>query len=203
MHIEAAASDVGGHQCRAVLLDITERKLAEKIRQETEAIIRTIYDHLPDPTFVWQHITTGFVLAAFNEAARAVTDGEISSFLGRSAAEFPYGIPDLALDLERCFEQRLSIGESSTSSLLLSQTRDDWSASYGFVPPDMVLLQAEDVTEQRQNEEQLRAAQRMEADRPTRGRDRPRLQQRAYRHHQPCRFAMEEVGKERPACGPT
>jgi signal transduction histidine kinase/ActR/RegA family two-component response regulator len=161
--METAVCDEGGNQCRAVLLDITERKLAERIRQETEAIIRTIYDHLPDPTFVWQHLTTGFVLAAFNEAARAVTDGEISSFLGRSAAEFPYGIPDLVLDLGRCFEQRVSVRRELDFVSPVSQTRGRLLASYGFVPPDLVLLQTEDVTEQRQNEDQLRAAQRMDA----------------------------------------
>jgi PAS domain S-box-containing protein len=198
VHIEAAASDVGGHQCRAVLLDITERKLAERIRQETEAIIRTIYDHLPDPTFVWQHLTTGFVLAAFNEAARAVTDGEISSFLGRSAAEFPYGIPDLALDLQRCFEQRLSIRRELDFVSPVSQTRGRLVGRYGFVPPDMVLLQAEDVTEQRQTEDQLRAAQRMEAIGRLAGgiaHDFNNVLTVVINHAE---FAMEEVGKSAP-----
>jgi signal transduction histidine kinase/CheY-like chemotaxis protein len=45
----------------------------------------------------------------------------------------------------------------------VSQTSRRLVATYGFVPPDTVLLHAEDVTQQRQNEEQLQVAQRMEA----------------------------------------
>jgi len=163
VHMETAVCDEGGNQCRAVLLDITERKLAERLRQETEGRIRAIYDHLPNPTFVWQHRATGFVLTAFNDAAHAATNGAMSNLLGRSAAEFPYGIPDLVLDLGRCFEQRVSVRRELDFVSPVSQTRGRLLASYGFVPPDLVLLQTEDVTEQRQNEDQLRAAQRMDA----------------------------------------
>ena len=163
VHMETAVCDEGGNQCRAVLLDITERKLAERLRQETEGRIRAIYDHLPNPTFVWQHRATVFVLTAFNDAAHAATNGAMSNLLGRSAAEFPYGIPDLVLDLGRCFEQRVSVRRELDFVSPVSQTRGRLLASYGFVPPDLVLLQTEDVTEQRQNEDQLRAAQRMDA----------------------------------------
>ncbi len=163
VHIEAVASGEDGSECRAVLTDISERKLAENIRQESEARIRAIYDHLPNPTLVWQHSATGFVLTAFNEAARAASNGEISSYLRRSPAELPYGIPDLATDIERCFVQRVSIRRELDFVSPVAQTSGRLVASYGFVPPDMVLLHTEDVTEQRQNEEQLRVAQRMEA----------------------------------------
>jgi two-component system, cell cycle sensor histidine kinase and response regulator CckA len=163
VHIEAAPSGEDGIECGAVLTDISERKRAETIRQESEARIRAIYDHLPNPTLVWQHHATGFILTAFNEAARAATNGGLSSFMGRSAAELPCGIPDLAADIERCFAQRVSIRRELDFASLAWQTSGRLVATYGFVPPDMVLLHTEDVTEQRQNEEQLRVAQRMEA----------------------------------------
>jgi signal transduction histidine kinase/CheY-like chemotaxis protein len=163
VHIEASASGEDGSECRAALTDITERKLAEKVRQEGEARIRAIYDHLPNPTLVWQHRATGFVLSFFNEAARVVTSGGISDFLGRSPAELPYAIPNLVADIERCHEQRLSIRREIDSVLPVAPAPRRLVATYGFVPPDMVLLHAEDVTEQRHNEEQLRVAHRMES----------------------------------------
>ena len=163
VHIEAAVSGEDGNECRAALTDITERKLAEKVRQESEARIRAIYDHLPNPTLVWQRRATGFVLTAFNEAARVVTSDGISSHLGRSPAELPYGISNLVVDIARCFEQRLSIRREIDCVFPVSPASRRLVATYGFVPPDMVLLHAEDVTEQRQNEEQLRVAHRMES----------------------------------------
>ena len=150
VHIEAVAFNDGGRECRAVLIDISGRKLAEKVRQETEATLRAIYDHLPNPTLVWQHRATGFVLAAFNQAAHAATRGEISNFLGRGAAELPVGIPDLVADIERCFEERVSIRRELDFVSRISQKSGRLVATYGFVPPDMVLLQAEDATEERQ-----------------------------------------------------
>jgi PAS domain S-box-containing protein len=163
VHIEAVASGEDGQECRAAVTDITERKLTEQIRQEGEARIRAIYDHLPNPTLVWQHRATGFVLTAFNEAARVVTNGDISSHLGRSPAEMPYGICNMVADIDHCFEQRLSIRRESDCVFPVSPAPRRLVATYGFVPPDMVLLHAEDVTEQRQNEEQLRVAHRMES----------------------------------------
>jgi PAS domain S-box-containing protein len=198
VHMETVVCDEGGNQCRAVLLDITERKLAERLRQETEGIIRAIYDHLPNPTFVWQHRATGFVLTAFNDAAHAVTNGAMSNLLGRSAAEFPYGIPDLVLDLGRCLEQRVSISRELDFVSPVSQTRGRMVARYGFVPPDLVLLQTEDVTEQRQNEDQLRAAQRMDAIGRLAGgiaHDFNNLLTVVINHAD---FAMEEVGESAP-----
>jgi PAS domain S-box-containing protein len=163
VHIEAAVSGEDGNECRAALTDITERKLAEKVRQESEARIRAIYDHLPNPTLVWQRRATGFVLTAFNEAARVVTSDGISSHLGRGPAELPYGISNLVADIGRCFEQHLSIRREIDCVFPVSPAPRRLVATYGFVPPDMVLLHAEDVTEQRQNEEQLRVAHRMES----------------------------------------
>jgi PAS domain S-box-containing protein len=163
VHIEAAVFGEDSSECRAAFTDITERKLTEQIRQESEARIRAIYDHLPNPTLVWQRRATGFVLTAFNEAARVVTSGGISSHLGRSPAELPYGISNLVADIARCFEQHLSIRREIDCVFPVSPAPRRLVATYGFVPPDMVLLHAEDVTEQRQNEEQLRVAHRMES----------------------------------------
>jgi signal transduction histidine kinase/CheY-like chemotaxis protein len=75
----------------------------------------------------------------------------------------PYGIPNLVADIGRCFEQRLSIRREIDCVFPVSPAPRRLVATYGFVPPDMVLLHAEDVTEQRQNEEQLRVAHRMES----------------------------------------
>jgi two-component system, cell cycle sensor histidine kinase and response regulator CckA len=136
---------------------------ADEALAESEARTRAIYDHLPNPTFVWQRRGNGFVLNAFNQAARITTEEGVASFLGRSAAELPHGFPDLIEDLERCFQQRVPIRRELEYCPPVASAPRQLVATYGFIPPDMVLLHTEDVTEQRRTEEHLRVAQRMEA----------------------------------------
>jgi len=142
---------------------LRERRLAEQALRESEARTRAIYEHLPNPAFVWQRRGEEFILVAFNEAARATTHGGIAGFVGRSAEHVPHAFPALASDLGRCFERRAPERRELELAVPGSTARRRVVATYGFIPPDMVLLHAEDVSDQRRIEEQLSAAQRMEA----------------------------------------
>jgi PAS domain S-box-containing protein len=154
----------------AVFDVITKRKRAEdELRRlnarlaESEARTRAIYDHLPNPATIWQRRGDTFVLAAYNEAARAATGGEVAGLVGRPVAEVHGGFPDLAEDLERCFGQRVPIRREHDHKLGAEGSARRVVATYAFVPPDLVLLHVDDVTELRRTEEQLRIAQRLEA----------------------------------------
>jgi signal transduction histidine kinase/ActR/RegA family two-component response regulator len=131
--------------------------------EESEARTKAIYDHLPSPTFVWQLRGEDFVLTTVNEAARAMTKAGAADLLGRSPADIPHGFPDLGRDLERCLRERVTVRRELSHAFSPSHQPRQVVATYGFVPPDMVLVHTDDVTEQRRTEEQLRLAQRMEA----------------------------------------
>ncbi|MGC4063940.1 MAG: PAS domain S-box protein [Polyangiaceae bacterium] len=51
--------------------------------EESEARTRAIYDHLPNPTFVWRRRESDFVLADYNEAASTLTQGQVVELLGK------------------------------------------------------------------------------------------------------------------------
>lgn len=137
------------------------RVLAEL--EEGKARIRAIYDHLPNATFVWKRQGDGFVLTDSNEAARRVTSRGVSDFIGRPSGELDRSLPYLDEDLASCFEQHTQVRREVECTLPGSKERRRVVLTYGFVPPDMVILHAEDVSEQRRTEEHLQLAQRLEA----------------------------------------
>ncbi len=142
---------------------LIDRKRAEDALRRSEARIRAIYNHLPNATFVWKHRAGTFYLTAFNSAALSLTEDGIAAFQERPLPDLPLGFPEVSDDLHQCFRNCIPIKKTLTYERPDTKTPIQLRATYGFVPPDMVLLHAEDITAQLQTEAQLRAAQRMEA----------------------------------------
>lgn len=130
---------------------------------ESRARTRAIADHLPHAILVWRRDGDGFALVDFNEAAAAQTDGRVSALLGSSAAECGFGVPQLEEHLARCMDDPAGLHHEAECTLPGATRRRRMILTYGAIPPDMVLLHAQDVTEQRRVEQQLVAAQRLEA----------------------------------------
>jgi signal transduction histidine kinase/DNA-binding response OmpR family regulator len=131
--------------------------------EEGEARTRAIYDHLPHATFLWKRQDPGFVLADFNEAARDVTKGGVGQFLGKRPHELSHAFPHMDEDLARCFAERRMVRREVRCTVPGSEALRQLVLTYGFIPSDLVIHHAEDVTERRQTEEQLKLAQRLEA----------------------------------------
>ncbi len=131
--------------------------------EEGKARTRAIYEHLPNPAFVWKRANDGFVLSDFNEAARAITQNGVLEFVGQPPEALEAGIPQLTVDLHRCFQSRGSVRREADCKFSGSNKLGRFVLTYGLIPSDMVILHTEDVTEQRQAEEQLRLSQRLEA----------------------------------------
>lgn len=151
-----------GHGIETLRARMARLKAVREL-EASRARSRAIYDHLPHATFVWRHGDERFTLVDFNEAARIVTDGGVSTILGRPAEELGSGVPHLAEDLSRCVNGQDVVRREVDCVLPDANQSRRMALSYGFIPPDMVLMHAQDVTEQRQTEEQLVAAQRLEA----------------------------------------
>jgi signal transduction histidine kinase/CheY-like chemotaxis protein len=130
---------------------------------EQRARTRAIYDHLPHAAFVWRRRNETFSLIDVNNAARAATDSGVEQHLaGDSLGDFA-DLPHLAGDLERCYSERGLVRREVACTLPGASRKRRFVLIYGYMPPDMVLLHAEDVTDLRQAQEQLAASQRLEA----------------------------------------
>ncbi|HYL97803.1 MAG TPA: PAS domain S-box protein, partial [Blastocatellia bacterium] len=123
---------------------------------ELEQRLRSQLDRLYIPTFVWRFVGEDFVLIDFNEAALAVTEGEVARNRGLRASLIYAGRPDLLDHMRACFETRSTVSrEVEHPNWRDGQTRD-WIKTFTYVPPDVVMVQAEDITARKLAEKLLR-----------------------------------------------
>ena len=130
---------------------------------EGRARTRAIQDHQPHALFVWQHQDPSFVLADFNKSARAITHDGLPEMLGQPLPAFETLFPSCTTDVETCFSQQALQRREVRVTPPGTETTQHMVLTYGFVPPDMVVLHAEDVTEHRRTEELLLMSQKLEA----------------------------------------
>jgi len=149
-----------------VALDVgfgVETLRARRARRREQARTRAMYDRLPHPTFVWRRTRGGFELFDCNDAARTHTGGGAAAALGAPPEVAAPGLKELDADLERCLADVAAFTSERECVLPGGTERRLYQVSFGCVTEDHVLMIAQDVTEQRETEEQLVRAQRLEA----------------------------------------
>ena len=132
--------------------DVSDRKAAERALQLSEARYKTLF--LSNPLFIstWQVSGESFILIDYNEAARSIIGEELGWHLARSVEEIYSESPEIAADMQTCFRDRRSLsrewrmpGGEGCGPV--------WQAlHYAYVAPDMVLLQAENITKRKEAE---------------------------------------------------
>jgi PAS domain S-box-containing protein len=136
--------------------DITARMQAEEKLREGEQRFRAEYKALPIPVYSWQRVDDDFVLVDYNHAAEAIAGGKVVHLLGARASELYGDTPDILDEMRSCYrEQRSSRREMEYHYRSTAASRA-LSVSYAFVPPDIVLVHTEDVTERLEAEAELR-----------------------------------------------
>lgn len=143
-----------------VARDVTERERAEQALRESEERLLAQFKGIPLPTYSWRKVGEEFVLLDFNDAATTCSGGRISSLLGTTARALYPDRPDIVEDFARCVRERTTIRREMAYRLRLTNENRQFRVTYGFVPPDSVLVHAEDVTEWRRSTEALDASRR-------------------------------------------
>jgi PAS domain S-box-containing protein len=146
---------------RGIMNDFTERKVAESQREaalealrESENRLRAQYNGNPIPTFTWQKQGDEFILQDFNDSAKTLTSGQTKTFLGRQASEMYKGRQEILVNLQRCFDEKIIIRIESKSEHFMPGK--SVVITFVFVPPDLVMVYMEDITERKQTEEYLK-----------------------------------------------
>jgi signal transduction histidine kinase/ligand-binding sensor domain-containing protein len=139
--------------------------------RENEARFRAQYKGLPVPTFTFMKTDVDFVLNDYNDEAKTYMLGGGLDLLGKRFEEiFPDNLQGRAL-LEECFRSRSTVRQELRYEYKSVRRSLDLAMTCAFVPPDLVMVHAEDVSDRKRNEahlqesrEQLRAlATRLES----------------------------------------
>ncbi|MHB1834728.1 MAG: sensor domain-containing protein [Solirubrobacteraceae bacterium] len=136
--------------------DITDERKATAELVASRERYEALFQSLPVPTYVWQRQGGEFVLIDFNRAALHQTRGQIAHRRGSPAHEFYRESPQVLLAFERCLATRAPLTEEMRYELVTTGEPLDLVTTYVWVPPDLVLAHALDVTDR------IRATRRLE-----------------------------------------
>src|SRR5215207_4467532 len=115
------------------------------------------FDGIPVPCYAWRSKDGDFVLERANRAAYERADGRLPGLIGWRLPDIYPDRPDIAADVARALAERTTVRREMDHRLPNTGEMRRLDVSYVFVPPDQVILHADDITELRENEERLRA----------------------------------------------
>jgi PAS domain S-box-containing protein len=136
-----------------VFRDITERKKDEELIKKSEERFKVQYQNNPIPTVTWQKTGKDFELIDCNQAALGVSKGKIAQLIGKKNSEMFNNKKNINDDFERCFlEQTVISGEMESTIFLPGR---EITTTLAYIPPDLVLLHFQDITDRKRAEETL------------------------------------------------
>lgn len=127
----------------------------------SENKIKSFFNGIPIPTYVWQKLSNDLILIDYNIPAFNETRGEIKKYVGVKATEFYKKRPDIITDLNQCANDQKHIFREMKYGFRSTSEERFLSVKYWFVFPDLVIVYTEDITPKKHTEDQLRESQGM------------------------------------------
>ena len=141
------------------MTDGTKRERARETLLASEERSRALFRGVPVPAYVWKRVGDNFVLADYNDAADAISRGAVARILGTTARALYADAPDILEDFERCFREKRLVRRQMPYRLRTTGEVRDFDVTYGFIPPDSVLVHTQDITERMHAEQALRESE--------------------------------------------
>lgn len=124
-------------------------------KKQGEDRVKAQFDGIPIPTYVWQRQNADFRLIDFNQAAEQFSQGTVRKLLGTQCRELYAHSPDIKRDFLQCYETRQTIKRELSYQFRHSNEVKDLIVTYVFVPPDVVMVLAEDITDRKRALQEL------------------------------------------------
>ena len=110
---------------------------------------RILFDYLPMPSYVWKVFENDLVLIKYNNAAIDITNGNIKNYIGIKASELYKDRPDILQDLYKCANEKSNFFKEINYNFMSINLEKYLSVNYGFIPPDIVIVHTNDITEKK------------------------------------------------------
>ena len=146
--------------------NISERKEFELKLVESEMMYRTHYKNFPLPSYTCTKIGDEFIFTDFNDAASDVSEGKLSGYIGKSITEIFADEPQIKERFLRCYNEKCVITSEESYIMKTTGVKKNLITSFIFVPPAMVTVHTEDVTEKKAREEQITSLAKFPEDNP-------------------------------------
>ena len=134
---------------------IVERSRMEEALRQSEEALRAQYRGIPVPTFTWKRSGEDFVLVDYNRATEDFTSGLISNFIGRAVSDIYRDRPDIIQDMVVSFAQTRTIRREFPYRMFTTEEEKFIAFTSSYVPPDMIMVHMEDITESKRSREKL------------------------------------------------
>ena len=117
------------------------------------------YKSIPIPAYSWQRQGDDFVLVDYNDSAEVITKGIIKNIIGTKFSEMYRDNPIFQRDINRCFETKKVVRWKGPYCLKSTNEDKYMDVSYIYVPPDLVVVHTEDISERKKAEKKLRVSE--------------------------------------------
>ncbi len=126
---------------------------------KSEGRLKAVFNRLPIPSYILQHIEEDFILLNYNKAAEVFTKGVVKKFIGISFSkmyeESPYK-QKIESDILKCFNEKTTFIRELPYKFRGAKVIKELKFSYTFVSPDLVLINIEDITANKIDRAELR-----------------------------------------------
>lgn len=119
----------------------------------------SIYQSLPQPTFIWKYENDDFHLVGFNHAATKFASNQIDQLLNKKASDLYKNDQKVIDDLHRCLKEKTSFQKEINYHFKSKDSENYIHVHYVYVNDQIVIVQPEEITERKILEQQLIASE--------------------------------------------
>lgn len=119
----------------------------------------SIYQSLPQPTFIWKYENDDFHLVGFNQAATKFTSNQLDQLINKRASELYNNDQEVINDLHRCLKEKTSFQKEINYHFNSKDSEKYIQVQYVYINDQIALVQPEEITERKILEQELIASE--------------------------------------------